>query len=270
MMYRFWKHAAAMLLAAVLLLGTARAEAMNVLLVGVDSEDGAGRSDTMMLARVDAESGEVRLVSFLRDLYVSIPGFGRTRLNAAYVYGGVELLKSTLNETFGVEADRTVTVDFSLLRELVDAVGGVEVHLTRAEAGQINKELDGSALTEGTALLNGEQALCYSRIRKIDSDFQRTARQQTVIAALLKRAGEMDLFSLARLATRFLGKVQTDMTLADVAALMPLVRHADEWTLETARVPFAGAYSDETIGGMQVLVPDLAANRRKLAAFLEP
>lgn len=267
-MKRALKNLAALCCAALMLLGSARAEALNVLLIGLDGDGETGRSDTMMLCRIDEESCEVRLASFLRDLYVRIPGYGRTRLNAAYVYGGAPLLRQTLEECFGVTIDRSLTVNFSLLKSLVDDMGGVEITLTQAEARHLNETLGGAPdLKEGAQLLDGYQALSYSRIRKIDSDFQRTQRQQNVIRALVERARSLSWISLARLAVRYLGEVETDLSLGDLSALLPLARQADLSNLQSARVPFEGAYEEAVIDGMQVLVPDLEANRAQLAAF---
>lgn len=130
---------AAALLTAALLLFTAlpalasEAETMNILLIGVDTDtaDQAGRSDAMLLVRITPETGDVRMVSFLRDLYLPIPGQGSSRLNAAYFFGGEELLKRTLKENFGVSVDRFVTVHFSLMAELIDLAGGVEIEIDR-------------------------------------------------------------------------------------------------------------------------------------------
>lgn len=106
-----------------LLAGAALGEesALNLLLIGTDTyeEDAAGRSIAMLLMRIEPKSKEVRLVSFLRDLYVPIPGYGSTRLNAAYYFGGEEL-KTALFQNFGASVDRTVKVNFSLLADVID------------------------------------------------------------------------------------------------------------------------------------------------------
>ena len=278
----FFKRILAVLILLCTLAGAARAEdALNVLLIGVDSSRGEarGRSDTMMLMRVDEPSGSIRLASFLRDLYVSIPGVGKTRLNAAYHYGGEELLTETLREQFGVEIDRTVTVQFKTLCNLVDDLGGIEVEIEPRELSALNKMIaeynadygltGGQMDQSGLNVLDGRQALCYSRLRKIDSDFQRTSRQQAVIAALLRKVSQLDVWRLTGLALKYLGKVETDMTFQDVARLAPMLTKLENLTFQTAHVPFDGAYTDETVGGMMVLKPDLERTRRLLSAFLE-
>lgn len=275
----FLKRIMACMLALLVLAGSAAAQesrVMNLLLIGVDSTspDWAGRSDTMMLARVDIENNDIRLASFLRDLYVPIPGHGRTRLNAAYFYGGEALLKETLKQNFGVEIDRTVTVHYRVLADLVDQLGGVEIDVTEAERKHLNKLLEDYAGTvpdvpeAGVQRLTGLQALTYSRIRKIDSDFQRTSRQQTVISAMLREMSGMGKWPLFKLAVANMSKVQTDFTLGDLYRLAPMMGQMDELTIATAHVPFEGTYTDETISGMMVLKPDLEKNKTQLKEFL--
>lgn len=275
----FLKRLTAFILALILLTGSAMAgekTALNLLIIGVDSASPGktGRSDTMMLAQIDYQNNDVRLVSFLRDLYVPIPGHGRTRLNAAYFYGGEELLRKTLKANFGVEVDRTVTVHYKVLADLVDQLGGVEIDVTEAERRHLNKLLldYGGTVPDvsepGLQRLNGLQALTYSRIRKIDSDFQRTSRQQTVIAAMLREMSGMGKWPLFRLAVSNMSKVQTDFTLGDLYRLAPMMGKLDELTITTAHVPFEGAYTDETISGMMVLKPNLEKNQKLLKTFL--
>ena len=266
-------------------LGEAPAEArapLNVLLIGVDGYDAsdAGRSDVMLLLRADPAGGEVRMVSFLRDLYVPISGHGKARLNAAYFYGGAALLKKTLSQCFGVTVDRTVTVNFALAAELIDQLGGVEVEVSPEELSPLNDVLaaynlkiglgatDGALRESGLHLLNGRQVLSYCRIRKLDSDFQRTDRQRRVLASAAAKLSDMSFFSLARLVAANLGKVQTDLSLGDVNALLPLLTAGKAPEMASAQVPFPGTCADQVIDGMQVLQPDLKRNARKLQRFL--
>ena len=274
----------ALLLALVLIMlwpaAMAQTQPLHILLIGVDSrtDELEGRSDTMLLVRVDPEGSAIRMVSFLRDLYVPIPGKGKARLNAAYRYGGEELLKQTLQESFGVEVHRTVTVQFATLVDLVDQLGGIDLEITESERQQINSFVADhnrsadepvSRVTEsGLVHLNGVQALSYSRIRKIDSDFQRTSRQQAVLQAMLAQASTKSYWELFTMAVSNLDALQTDLTLGDVISLLPMAARLEELTFETAHVPFDGTYSVQSINGASVLVPDPDANRLKLDAFL--
>jgi LCP family protein required for cell wall assembly len=254
----------------------------RVLLIGTDAYtvNQTGRSDTMILAQVDVATGEIKLVSFLRDLYVKIPNHGKTRLNAAYVYGGASLLTQTLQNNFGVSADRTVAVNFSLMVTLIDRLGGVTVDVSEKERKQVNSILrfynekngwpedDELLYDSGNQLLTGKQALCYSRIRKIDSDFQRVGRQRKVLTALYQKARETTPLTRISIALDLLPQVKTDLTAADAAALIPLMLRLDTVTVTGLTVPVDGGYESQTISGMSVLVPYLEKNQRAVDAFL--
>ncbi len=263
-------------------LGAQDGATFTILLIGTDAYQTTdkGRSDTMLVAQCNVQTGEVKLVSFLRDLYVQIPGYYKTRLNAAYVFGGAELLKKTLQKNFGVTVDRTLAVNFSIMVELIDRLGGVTVDVSEKERKQLNSILkfynthngypeDDQLLYEsGDQLLSGKQALCFSRIRKIDSDFQRVSRQRKVLMAIYKRARETDIFTLSEIAMDYLPAVSTDLTAADAVALVPLLLQADTVTITGLTVPVSGGYESQTISGMDVLVPNLNMNMQAIEDFL--
>ena len=286
----FLRRLTALCLCAVLLAAACPAPALaqedggtfNLLLIGYDSyaPEDAGRSDSMILAQITPSTGDIKLVSFLRDMYLRIPGHGSTRLNAAYFYGGAELLKETLSSSFDVRIDRTMAVNFSVMVELIDQLGGVEVDVSDAERRQLNSILkfynqrmgqpSGDGLLEegGAQTLSGKQALSFSRIRKIDSDFQRTSRQHLVLLGVLKKLTTLDFLSLTRLAAANIGRVETDLELADVTALLPLLMNASSLRLRSVHVPFDGTYRDSTVNGMMVLEADLGRNAELIAEFL--
>lgn len=254
----------------------------NLLLIGEDASAKAenGRSDAMLLAQITPATGDVKLVSFLRDLYVPVPGHGKTRLNAAYFYGGEELLKETLTECFGVRIDRTMAVDFATMAGLIDQIGGVELEVTAKELNELNSILatycrdegipvDGRLLEgSGMVTLDGLQALSFSRIRSLDSDFGRVSRQQMVLVGLLKRLTTVDGLTLMRLAIGNLQNVKTDLSLGDLIDLLPLLSRDGGLRLRSARVPFDDTCRDVQVNGMWVLDCDLAANTGRLQAFL--
>ena len=254
----------------------------DLLLIGTDAttEEETGRSDAMVLVRLDAEAGEVRMISFLRDLYVRIPGHGRNRLNAAYAFGGAELLLSTLEENFGVRADGWAEVDFSRLTKVIDRIGGVEADVSEAERRQLNgilmhynhaigeEETDGLLTKAGLLSLTGKQALCYSRIRKIDGDLQRTSRQREVLEAAFRKVTALDAWSLAVLALESLEAVKTNLSAWEIIRLIPLALRARDAAFTSMTVPMAGAWQDKTVNGMQVLAVDEAAVRVQVSAFL--
>jgi len=266
------------------ILGLSNPTVFRLLLIGTDAYTlkDAGRSDTMVLVQVDTSTCEVKLVSFLRDLYVQIPGHGKTRLNAAYVYGGESLLRQTLYERFDVSADRSLAVNFSVMVDVIDRIGGVLVDVSEKERKQLNSILkfyntkNGYAQKDellqeaGVQRLTGKQALCYSRIRKMDSDFMRTGRQRKVLEGVYQQVKTLEPLTLAGILADAMGEVKTDMTLADAAALVPVLLKLDQVSFHELTVPVKNSYNNETVAGMSVLVANMDKNRDAIAAFLEP
>ena len=253
-----------------------KAEATNVLLVGQDRRAGQkknGRSDAMILCTVNRRTKTVTLTSFMRDLYVKIPGENNNRINAAYAIGGIKLLDQCLEENFGVQVDGNVVVDFQAFMKAVDLVGGVDVELTGKEAAYMNTATYRdqarweSNLLEGVNHLNGNSALAYARIRKISgNDFGRTMRQRKVLAALLEKVSKLTLPEIHRLLKTLLGEVSTDMTNSQILGYaMEFLTEIKNYQIKTQQIPEEGTYRNATIDGMQVLVPDLEKNREILS-----
>lgn len=228
---------------------------VNILLIGQDRrpDEGRQRSDAMILCSFNPQTNEASMISFLRDLYVQIPGYEDNRLNAAYVYCGFELLKETLNLNFGITVDGCLESDFEGFEKIIDTVGGIDIELTENEA-----EIVGGGATAGLCHLNGKQALTYARIRKIDSDFQRTARQRKIMTAVLEKTKTHSLAELAMFFGEIMPLMSTDMTEDEIMSLaLTLAPLLSELETESYAVPSAGTYKDAMIRGMAVKVPDL-------------
>lgn len=246
------------------------ARQIHFLLVGRDAhgEGENGRSDSMILCSVDTGMKTVTMISFLRDMYVKIPGYGSNKLNAAYSWGGAELLIGTLEENFGVRVDVTLEIDFEGFKGLIDALGGVEITLTDREARHLNKN-NGWALTEGTNHLDGRQALTYSRIRYLDSDFVRTERQRNVLTALLNKYRSATIAQMLTVTDIFLDESTSNHTdeelLAYALELYPVLSQAE---LTTHRIPADGSFTYEKIRGMSVIKVDFEENRQLLTELL--
>lgn len=244
---------------------------INILLIGQDRRPGEGRqrSDVMILCSFNTKNNSLTMTSFMRDLYVEYPGkYQDDRINAAYQLGGMELLNETLKLNFGIEIDGNVEVDFSQFKQIIDLLGGVDIELTSAEANYMNNKW-GSGLSAGMQHLNGEQALYYSRIRYIDSDFERTNRQRTVLNALLKTYKNISMTKLLSMMDDILPLVTTDMSNQEIIGyatkLLPVIANSD---IRTQRIPADGTFEYASIRGMSVLVPDLEANRKVLVESL--
>ena len=226
-----------------------RDNVINILLIGEDSDskEDSGRSDAMILATFNRSKKTVTLISFMRDAYVSIPGYKSNKLNAAYGFGGMDLLNRTLEQNYGVQIDGNVKVDFSSFRELIDLLGGVDITLTGKEADYLNRTYNWQ-LSEGSQLLTGEQALAYSRIRKIDSDYRRTERQRKLLLSLLRRYQSQPLTKMLVMVDDILPLVETNMSKLELVSyigeLMPLISKTD---INTLQIPADGTFRQGTV-----------------------
>ncbi len=242
---------------------------LNILLVGQDGrEDVSGsRSDSMMLVSIDKGTDKVKIISLMRDMYVSIPGHDDNRINAAYSYGGVELLEEAIEQNFKVVIDGNVQIDFESFKEIVDKIGGVEIELSQEEADYLNTAYwqNGWTLSAGLQTLTGDQALAYSRVRQVgNSDFERTERQKKVLMSAFRKVKSQGIVSMLSLASDIYPMLDTDIGIGDMISLGTTALGMEESDIESYRLPADGMYENQTIREMQVLVPDMDANRQYL------
>ena len=246
---------------------------LNILLIGQDRQANQERqrSDSMILCTVNQKEKTLVLTSFLRDTYVSIPAwegkkYGKNRLNVCYPIGGMEMLDQCLEDNFGVVVDYNVEVDFFSFAKIVDLMGGVDIELTKAEAGLINRGYDlGGYLQEGMNHLNGDLALFYARTRKLDSDFGRTERQRKVILALMENAKDMSLLDAYNIISEVFPMITTDMTNRDILNLaLKLLPLLSELQVTSQHIPAEGTYLFGQVPGMSAISADMEANRQIL------
>lgn len=207
----------------------------NIVLFGIDSAQGyAGRSDCIIILSLNEETNEVKMTSVYRDTYVKVDGYGYTKINHAYAYGGAKLAMNTLNKNLDLNIKEFVTINFGVVEDVVDAVGGVQIYVTSAEATQI------PGLTKaGTYNLNGKQALAYGRTRNVDSDYKRTERMRTVIEAVFNKVKKMSLTKLNKLVDKILPEVKTNIKMAEITemlTILPSIKIGDStgWPYETS------------------------------------
>ena len=239
---------------------------LNILLVGTDN-DGSyrSRSDSMILCTIDTEKKTLTMTSFLRDMYLNIPGYGKQRINVAYMVGGFPMLYDTLRESFGVVVDYGVEVNFNFFTEVIDRVGGVDITLTSAEASHMRGM--GFDVQEGLNHMDGVTALAHARNRTTgyDGDFSRTSRQRAVLEALFEKASTQDVTTLMGLVDVMIPMVVTDMSDQEIiSAATTLAPIMGELELVSQRVPADGTYQMAMIDGMSVLLPDFDANQKLL------
>ena len=197
-------------------------EYRNIALLGIDSRQdsyGTGnRSDCIIIASINNKTKEIRLVSVYRDSYLEITGRSLDKVTHAYSYGGPILTLSTLNTNLDLDITEFVTVNFDAVKEIVDDLGGIEMTVTYEEATQIP-----AINSAGTYNLNGEQALAYARIRKIDSDYKRTERMRNVIVAALEKVKTKSIAELNILVDQILPRIYTNIDSKEVLSLIPSV-----------------------------------------------
>lgn len=242
----------------------------NILLLGIDGDGGSSqRSDTIMILTLDSGNRTIKMTSVLRDTYVAIPDREKkTRINHAYAYGGAALTMRTLESNFRIQLNRYVGIDMDGLTVVADELGGVDLRITKSEAKVINAHVAGSALEEGLQHLNGAQATYYARIRKIDSDFGRTARQRKLIRAMMERFKTLDVvrqYSLAEKAAPYITTNYTKTELIAVAVKAAGMLNSDPQEL---CIPVKDAYQARTISKMAVLVPDVKKNAAEMHQFI--
>lgn len=246
-------------------------DVINVMLIGQDRRPGEGRarSDTMILISINEEKGSILMTSFMRDTYVQIPGYLDNRLNAAYRYGGTELMNETFLVNFGIQIDGNVMVDFEAFQDVIDILGGVDLYVTENEAMAMRMAgFDGTYA--GMNHLDAEAAMYYARVRWIDSDYNRTQRQRKVLLAIADSLRNADIITILDLIDQVLPCIVTNLSNAQIVdyTTIGLGMLANGTEIETLRIPANDAHYSASIRGMAVLVPDLQMCREDLEAFI--
>ncbi len=170
---------------------------INILLIGCDLGSQARyypRADSIIVLSINTLNSTIKMVSLSRATYVSIPGHGNARLNAAHAYGGPKLLVETIEENYKIRIDKYISIDFEGFIQAIDTLGGVDIYITQEEVNVISGTMSANGISPrgaGTYHLNGNVALEYARIRGIDNDRARTGRQRIVLTAILEKFKKM-------------------------------------------------------------------------------
>ena len=242
-------------------------DVVNVLLIGADAWEDVrdeGRSDTMIVCSYHRDTGEVRLLSIARDLLVTIPNRGGTnRLNAAHSFGGPILLMKTVNRTFSLNISRYVSLNIHGLRRIFDAMGGLSISITEKEAREVNRMIgiefpheENPPCPSGECVLSGLQAMTYARIRDLDSDFGRMARQRRVIEAIARQVAGLDGERRMAFLQACLMNVSTNLSSEEILSmsLSALIHGVSGMRVET--LPRAGTYVFDRYQGMSVILSE--------------
>ncbi len=249
-------------------------DTLNILVVGSDERKPGQpwRSDVIMVVAVDFAHRQVGVISFPRDLYVDIPTVGKNRINTATFFGGVNnyknggdigLLKDTLAQNFGIRIDHYVKFNFETFKDIIDALGGIDIVVDCPITGKFpveegSKQLKWQTLQPGKYHMDGEFALRYVRERKTTSDVDRNRRQQRVLIAMRKRAQEVNILPrIPALYQAMRDNIETDLGLTDIVGLSRLGLQIAPKDVHGFNIGYKEAKSWRTPGGASVLLPNM-------------
>ena len=210
----------------------------NIALFGIDSRDSSlgrgNRSDCIIIASINNETKEVKLISVYRDTYVNIEGHGLDKITHAYSYGEAPLALKTLNENFDLNITEFATVNFDAVAEAINALGGVTIDVQQDELQYINQYIEATSETTGisservtsagTQTLDGVQAVAYSRIRYTEGgDYKRAERMRTVVEAMIEKFKTKNISEMNQIIDQILPEVYTNITSSDIFSLLPSI-----------------------------------------------
>lgn len=235
---------------------------INILLLGSDKRpwDVGYRTDSIILLTLNPHDGTASLMSFPRDLYVNIPGYGTDRINTAFYRGGFKVLVDTLNQNFGVKPTKYLLVDFKDFKQYIDSIGGLDIDVGVTLTDRyVGKGM--ITIKKGHQHLNADYLLWYARSRHTSNDFARARRQHEVLIGLFKKMLSVGALSkIPDLYNAYKKSVQTNLTLDDILPLAPLAAQlADTSHIKHYYIDYHQVYDYITPGGAMVLLPKQGA-----------
>lgn len=258
----------------------------NILLIGTDTRENEmafGRADTMMICSINQTTGVVNVISLARDTWVTMGDNGHeNKLNAAHSFGGPNLLMQTINRTYNLNIENYVTVNFYGICDIVDTMGGVTIQLEEGEPWAINTTVEESYGDYGDtpiqripsdateARLCGAQALAYARIRKLDNDFGRQARQRKLLMAMAREVVNSSIPQMISLATTCFDYVSTNMSLFDIIGLATRVMTTGISDIRMYAYPEEGEFEYDSSDGTSKLIIDPAYGIDKIHGIIYP
>lgn len=253
----------------------------TIALFGLDrrSKGLRSRSDVIILLTIDYACKRLKLSSLMRDLYVKIDAHGYTKLNHAYAYGGPQLALKTLNQNFDLAVRDFCTVDFSDMKKLVDAAGGIDMNITEEEILPVNnciaeiEQLEKKELVwikkSGFQHLNGAQAVAYSRVRYIGrGDFDRTERQRKVLEALASKVRHLGTTNSLLLLGKVLPYIETSMSRQQILDMVQKYFKLQPMELEENRFPVDGTFQSGNYNGIYYIKADRSKLIQQLHGYL--
>lgn len=243
--------------------------ANNILILGSDTRgEDSGRADTIMVLQLDGPSKKPKLISFMRDTFVDIPGYDENKINAAYALGGADLVRQTLAENFNIQCRYYAKVDFQSFEKIIDSMfpNGVKIDAEK------DLNLDGVDIFKGSQKMDGHTLLQYSRFRKDEEgDFGRVRRQQQVMTAVMGQLkNPLALIRTPESLGRLVGYMSTDVPTTFMLKNGPSLLLKGGSGIERLTIPVEGSWSNVDIGyAGSVLQIDLDTNKTAVQSFLD-
>lgn len=256
-------------------------EIINIVFFGVDRrhKDEASRSDALMILTLDKKHKKVKISSVMRDSYVNIDGYGMTKVNHAYAYGGATIAIKTLNKNFDLNIKDYVTVDFFGFEKIIDSVGGVDININPEELKYINEDVEETSKLENASIhtltndglqkLNGVQSLAYARIRHTaGGDFERTQRDRNVLVAVLNKIKETNPTNIANVVSQLLPYTETSMSNTEILKSLTSISTLGIKDIDQQRFPLDDYCDGKMIGGVWYLVFNLEATKNQMHKYI--
>ncbi len=276
---------------------------LNILLIGADTRynQTAGNSDTMIIMSIDTKNKKIKLLSLMRDTYVAIPGYDGNKLNASFAIEGANLTVRTIQLNYGIQIDRYAIVDFRSFRNIIDALGGLDIELTQEEVDYIDwqcwtnnqvetrHEIDANSLTykakaEGEepvtkVHLNGRQALWHARNRGEDGicsgdDYVRTMRQRNVISLMINDLKKADIPTMMNIIYEIGPMITTNLKTSEITALAQKMPQYLKYDIVSQSAPDRNSISadyyfdDIDYVGNCIIIIDWEDFRNKIAKYI--
>ncbi len=258
---------------------------INVAFFGSDSRDlnnvNSGRADTIMIISINPVKKSVKMISIPRDTYVSVPGHGKTKINHSYAYGQEQLAIKTINSNFGLNITEYVTINFEGLINVINAVGGIDINISKDELRVLNDYLAESykimgkeyvPMTEyGDVHMNGEQALAHCRDRYVGSDFTRAERQREVLTKVMEKVSKKSLGEIMDLVDIFLKQVRTNINVSEYLSLgTSAFTSMNDYmsNVISAQVPSTSYSKGDYINGIYYFVSDLDTAKKDMYDYI--
>lgn len=250
-------------------------EVYNVLLIGLDNKEETSYADTIVIASMNVTDQSYHLTQIMRDVFVSIPGYGEEVISKAYNYGGGALLTETIEQNFGLQLEGYLSAEFESFIDIIDSMGGIKLTLTAQEAEYLNttnyiSQKINRVMVEGTQIANGDQVLGYCRIQEVpndenlEKDFGRVTRAKKVLVQMFERMGKLSFGDLVYSMNEFLPYIRTNLTKEKFRNLLEKLSENKVSSVASSCIPIQSLYSIETFNGQTVFVPELEKTKTEI------